>query len=156
MIEKNLLTPKISRQIQAHKLPIDHFIDLFGITLSIMPVEEKQKLLEISDIEEQVGEFLDFMLNRSGKVFEAKNAISLKNLTEEMRIFSPERIVRLRKSNNLSRAELANWLDVSPTTVRRWETGQSKPSGMANKLLTLVEKKVFWIDVPGNQKGKNL
>ena len=57
------------------------------------------------------------------------------------RVIKPERIVHLRKIYDISQSALAKLLNVSPSTVRRWEAGKSKPSGSAIKLLTLAEKK---------------
>ncbi|MGI8551627.1 MAG: tetratricopeptide repeat protein [Dehalococcoidia bacterium] len=43
----------------------------------------------------------------------------------------PERIKQLRRSAGLSQARLAEVLNVSEITVRRWETGRAQPSGLA-------------------------
>ena len=50
-------------------------------------------------------------------------------------------IKELRTSLNLSKQELADYLGVNSRTVRRWESGESRPSQLAMKgLRTLTEK----------------
>ena len=46
----------------------------------------------------------------------------------------------MREREQISRAEFARTLFVSPQQVARWESGQSKPRGAALKLLTLVQQ----------------
>jgi putative transcriptional regulator len=52
----------------------------------------------------------------------------------------PERIKRIRESQNVSQPVFARYLNTSESTVEKWETGAKKPSGMALKLLDIVEK----------------
>lgn len=52
----------------------------------------------------------------------------------------PRRIKRIRKSQNVSQPVFARYLNTSESNVEKWETGAKKPSNMAIKLLTIVEK----------------
>jgi len=52
----------------------------------------------------------------------------------------PAQIKRLRESENVSQPVFARYLNTSESTVEKWETGAKRPSGMALKLLKIVEK----------------
>jgi putative transcriptional regulator len=52
----------------------------------------------------------------------------------------PAQIKRLREANNVSQPVFARYLNTSESTVAKWETGAKRPSGMALKLLTIVQK----------------
>ncbi len=52
----------------------------------------------------------------------------------------PAQIKRLRETNNVSQPVFARYLNTSESTVEKWETGAKKPSGIALKLLSLVQK----------------
>jgi putative transcriptional regulator len=52
----------------------------------------------------------------------------------------PERIKRIRESQRVSQPVFARYLNTSESTVEKWESGAKKPSGMALKLLDVVEK----------------
>ncbi len=52
----------------------------------------------------------------------------------------PAQIKRLREKNKVSQPVFARYLNTSESTVEKWESGAKKPSGMALKLLTIVEK----------------
>lgn len=54
--------------------------------------------------------------------------------------FAPGDIQQLRKANNVSQPVLARYLNTSETTVEKWETGAKRSSGMACKLLAIVQK----------------
>jgi putative transcriptional regulator len=54
--------------------------------------------------------------------------------------FSPREIQRLRIANKVSQPVFARYLNTSESTVEKWETGAKRPSGMALKLLTIVQK----------------
>ena len=53
---------------------------------------------------------------------------------------APDEIKRLRERNKVSQPVFARYLNTSESTVEKWETGAKKPSGMALKLLAIVEK----------------
>jgi putative transcriptional regulator len=52
----------------------------------------------------------------------------------------PAQIKRLREGNHVSQPVFARYLNTSESTVEKWETGAKRPSGMALKLLKIVEK----------------
>ena len=53
---------------------------------------------------------------------------------------APKRIKRIRESQRVSQPVFAHYLNTSESTVEKWESGVKKPSGMALKLLDIVEK----------------
>lgn len=57
------------------------------------------------------------------------------------RPFRPEDIRRIRKANHVSQAVFAAILGIGKTTVQQWEQGQKKPSGPAQRLLDLIDRK---------------
>lgn len=54
--------------------------------------------------------------------------------------YAPKDIQRLREANKVSQPVFARYLNTSESTVEKWETGAKRPSGMALKLLAIVEK----------------
>ncbi|MGC2618410.1 MAG: DNA-binding transcriptional regulator [Acidobacteriaceae bacterium] len=52
----------------------------------------------------------------------------------------PSQIKRIRENQRVSQPVFARYLNTSESTIQKWETGAKKPSGMALKLLTIVEK----------------
>ena len=54
--------------------------------------------------------------------------------------YTPGDIKRLREANKVSQPVFARYLNTSESTVEKWETGAKRPSGMALKLLSVVEK----------------
>jgi len=59
---------------------------------------------------------------------------------EPVHDFTPKEIKRLRKKEKLSQPVFAKILNLSPSTVKQWETGEKKPSGPFSKLLDVVSK----------------
>ena len=53
---------------------------------------------------------------------------------------SPKQIKGLRQREHVSQTVFANYLNVTPNLVSKWERGEKRPSGPALKLLALVEK----------------
>jgi putative transcriptional regulator len=53
---------------------------------------------------------------------------------------TPADIKLLREQNHVSQPVFARYLNTSESTVEKWETGAKRPSGMALKLLSLVQK----------------
>ena len=80
-------------------------------------------------------------LNKSGLVDE----ITMKNIQNlclpEVKEYSPERIVSLRRRFKLSQAALASVFNISLSTVQKWEQGHKKPTGASRKLLDIIERK---------------
>jgi putative transcriptional regulator len=54
--------------------------------------------------------------------------------------FEPQQIKRLRESHHVSQPVFARYLNTSESTIEKWETGVKRPSGMALKLLTIIQK----------------
>ncbi len=52
-----------------------------------------------------------------------------------------KQIQSLREANNVSQAVFAQYLNVSPTLVSKWERGDRKPDPRSLKLLSLVKHK---------------
>ena len=52
----------------------------------------------------------------------------------------PRQIKKLRQKNRVSQPVFARYLNTSESTIEKWETGAKRPSGMAIKLLTIVQK----------------
>lgn len=53
----------------------------------------------------------------------------------------PGDIKQLREKEKISQSVLAACLNVSISAVRKWETGEKKPSGLALKLLNIIQDK---------------
>jgi putative transcriptional regulator len=54
--------------------------------------------------------------------------------------FAPREIKQLREANKVSQPVFARYLNTSESTIEKWETGAKRPSGMAVKLLSIVQK----------------
>ena len=54
---------------------------------------------------------------------------------------SPSKIKKIRKTSHVSQAVFAALLNISVSTVQKWEIGQKRPTGTALKLLHLVQKR---------------
>jgi putative transcriptional regulator len=52
----------------------------------------------------------------------------------------PRRIKQIREKQRVSQPVFARYLNTSESTIEKWESGAKKPSGMALKLLNVVEK----------------
>jgi putative transcriptional regulator len=53
----------------------------------------------------------------------------------------PEQIKQIRVAANVSQSVFAALLNTSVSTVQKWEVGQKRPTGIALKLLHLVQTK---------------
>lgn len=57
-------------------------------------------------------------------------------------VMKPEEIQNIRKNiAKVTQPEFAKILSVSQSTIAKWETGNKKPSGLALKVLNLIEIK---------------
>jgi putative transcriptional regulator len=54
--------------------------------------------------------------------------------------FEPAEIKRIREDQKVSQPVFARYLNTSESTIEKWETGTKRPSGMAVKLLMIVQK----------------
>lgn len=55
-------------------------------------------------------------------------------------VMGPRRIKHIRESQRVSQPVFARYLNTSESTIEKWESGAKKPSGMALKLLDVVQK----------------
>ena len=53
---------------------------------------------------------------------------------------APESIKEIREKQHVSQPVFARYLNTSESTIEKWETGAKRPSGMAIKLLMIVQK----------------
>jgi len=63
----------------------------------------------------------------------------------------------LRKSLNWSKQELADYLGVNSRTVRRWESGESRPSHLAMRGILKLERGILSGNIlpKGSEKPHN-
>ncbi|MFM0012009.1 DNA-binding transcriptional regulator [Paraburkholderia sediminicola] len=54
--------------------------------------------------------------------------------------FNAKEIARIRKGVNVSQGVFACYLNTTASTIRQWEQGDKKPSGIAARMLQLVQK----------------
>lgn len=50
------------------------------------------------------------------------------------------KIKELRENSHVSQPVFARYLNTSASTVKKWESGEKRPGGMALKLLSIVKK----------------
>jgi putative transcriptional regulator len=55
-------------------------------------------------------------------------------------VFAARQIKKIREQAHVSQPVFARYLNTSESTVQKWEAGTKRPSGMALKLLAVVEK----------------
>ncbi|MCQ9157197.1 helix-turn-helix domain-containing protein [Acidomonas methanolica] len=55
-------------------------------------------------------------------------------------LIDPIEIKKIREANHVSQSVFARYLNTSESTVEKWESGAKRPSGMALKLLSVVQK----------------
>ena len=53
---------------------------------------------------------------------------------------APTQIKHIREQEHVSQPVFARYLNTSESTVQKWEAGSKQPSGMALKLLAVVQK----------------
>lgn len=58
----------------------------------------------------------------------------------EPRTLEPAQIKQIRERNHVSQPVFARYLNTSESTVQKWEAGAKRPSGMALRLLSVIEK----------------
>lgn len=51
-----------------------------------------------------------------------------------------KKIKKIRQSQKVSQPVFARYLNISESTVEKWESGAKKPSGIALKMLAVIEK----------------
>lgn len=60
---------------------------------------------------------------------------------EPVQTYDAEKVKALRDRLHLSQVVLASVLNISPSTVRKWEVGDKRPSGPSQRLLDIIERK---------------
>ena len=79
--------------------------------------------------------------NKAG-VMDNKTMRKIKELClPEIKKYTPEQIKKIRLKNKASQAVFAQYLNLTTSTIQKWEIGEKKPSGASLKLLNIVEKK---------------
>ena len=58
----------------------------------------------------------------------------------KIKLLTPAQIKKIRHRNKVSQAVFAAYLNTSVSTVKQWEQGLKSPSGLALKLLSLVDR----------------
>lgn len=58
---------------------------------------------------------------------------------------APEEIKNIRENAHVSQPVFAHYLNTTVSTVQKWETGNKRPSGMALKLLDIIQKHGFQV-----------
>jgi putative transcriptional regulator len=59
----------------------------------------------------------------------------------DVKEYTAKRIIELRKKIRLSQAAFASVVNVSPSTVQKWERGAKKPAGSSKRLFDIIERK---------------
>jgi putative transcriptional regulator len=88
------------------------------------------------------------VMHKTAKGLHKAGAMDIKTMREieslclpKVKEYSATQIKRLRLKNKASQSVFAAYLNTSPSTVQKWETGQKRPNGPSLKLLNLVEQK---------------
>lgn len=55
-------------------------------------------------------------------------------------VYTAKDVQRIRKHFKVSQTVFANYLNTSASTIKKWEVGDNVPSGLAAKMLYVVEK----------------
>lgn len=59
----------------------------------------------------------------------------------EVKHYTPEEIKKIRLRNKVSQALFATYLNISVSTIQKWERGYKKPNNPSLKLLNIVDSK---------------
>lgn len=54
---------------------------------------------------------------------------------------NPTQIKKIRLKEKVSQSVLARYLNISVSTIQKWEIGEKKPNGLALKILDLIRRK---------------
>ena len=79
-------------------------------------------------------------LRRAGTIDKATMRGFDESCLAALPVIAPLRIKRIREQAHVSQPVFARYLNTSESTVQKWEAGTKRPSGMALKLLAVVEK----------------
>lgn len=56
-----------------------------------------------------------------------------------VKVYQAEEVKKIRKGTGLSQKNFASYMGVSDKTVEAWEAGKNHPSGVASRLLNMME-----------------
>ena len=91
-------------------------------------------------IKKAVGETVQDLINSGFKTsFTEKELNSLGVTIPEVQL-TTRQIKEIRDTLNLSQAVFAKLLNVSPSSIRQWEQGKRKPTGVTRGLLDLLKR----------------
>lgn len=79
-------------------------------------------------------------LHRAGVISQATMREYDELCLEPVKKVTAKDVVRIRLHVNVSQNLFAHYLNTSPSTVQKWETGVKSPGAIAAKLLRVVEK----------------
>jgi putative transcriptional regulator len=79
-------------------------------------------------------------LHRAGSISKATMREYDELCLEPVKQVTAKDVVRIRLGVKVSQNLFAHYLNTSPSTVQKWETGAKKPGAIAAKLLRVVEK----------------
>ena len=79
-------------------------------------------------------------LHKSGTITDVTMREFDKLCLQPVHVLEPAQIKKLREKAKISQAVFAAYLNTSVSTVQKWEIGEKKPSGIALKLLNIVER----------------
>lgn len=79
-------------------------------------------------------------LHKSGTITDVTMREFDKLCLKPVHVLQPAEIKGLREKAKISQAVFAAYLNTSVSTVQKWEIGEKKPSGIALKLLNIVER----------------
>ena len=79
-------------------------------------------------------------LHKAGLVDKATMREFDESCLTALSVIPPKEIKRIRQAAHVSQPVFARYLNTSESTVQKWEAGTKRPSGMALKLLAVVEK----------------
>ena len=93
-----------------------------------------------SDIDEAIHSAVASALYRAGTIDKATMRSFDASCLVAPTLLKPRQIKALRERHRVSQPVFARYLNTSESTVEKWESGAKKPSGMALKLLAVVQK----------------
>lgn len=94
-----------------------------------------------------LGKTLKEAIYETAKDLHAAGAMNEKTMREfdilclpPIKNYTPRQIRNIRKKNKVSQAVFAAYLNTTPSTVQKWEQGQKRPSNLALKLLSIIDR----------------
>ena len=62
-----------------------------------------------------------------------------KVIIEPVKVYEADDVKKIRNTTGMSQKTFASYMGVSDKTVEAWETGTNHPSGVASRLLSMLE-----------------